>query len=91
MLEQMTVTVPQEGRRPVALGRSLFGRHRHLPGSRKLADDAILEVNDPGRFDRPHLLEFDAAADALEEACLATEKERDDVQFELVDQRRRQY
>jgi hypothetical protein len=36
------------------------------------------------------LLEFDAAADALEEACLATEKERDDVQLELVDQPRRQ-
>ena len=47
-------------------------------------------VSDSGRFDRPHLLEREVGAEVGEEPCAAAEDERNDVQFEVVDEPRRQ-
>jgi hypothetical protein len=49
-------------------------------------DDAILEVSDSGRFDRPNLLELEVGAEAVEEPRAAAEYQRDDVQLEVVDE-----
>src|SRR6188508_3287344 len=49
-----------------------------------LANDAVLEVRDTGRLDRPDLLELDVRADAVEESRPAAQENRDDVDLELV-------
>jgi hypothetical protein len=72
------------------LRRSPLGGHRHLRASGSSLDDAILEVRDAGRFDRPELLELEVGAEAVEEPRAAAEYQRDDVQLELVDESRRQ-
>ena len=41
--------------------------------SRSSVDDAILEVSDAGRFDRPNLLELEVGAEAVEEARTAAQ------------------
>ena len=63
---------------------------RYLLVSTSSGDDAILEVSDAGRLDRPNLLEPEVGAEAVEEPRAAAEYQRDDVEFELVDEPRRQ-
>jgi hypothetical protein len=47
-------------------------------------------VSDSGRFDRPNLLKLEVGAEAVEEPRAAAEYQRDDMQFEVVDEPRRQ-
>jgi hypothetical protein len=46
-------------------------------------DDAVLDVGDPGRLDRAHLLDLEVA-DVLEQPLAVPEQDRDEVQLELV-------
>jgi hypothetical protein len=48
-------------------------------------DDAVLDVGDTGRLDRPYLLDFEVA-DLLQKPLASTEQDRGDVELELVDQ-----
>src|SRR5918998_316575 len=52
--------------------------------------NAVLEVRDAWRLDRPHLLQLEVGAEPVEEPRTAAQHQRDHVQLKLVDQARRQ-
>jgi hypothetical protein len=62
------------------LGCSPLGGHRIAWPAGNTGVDAILELSDCGRLDRPHVLELEVGADAVEEPRAATEDARRGIQ-----------
>src|SRR5215211_2070662 len=55
-----------------------------------LVHNAVLEVRDPRRLDRPEFLELQIRSHSVEEARASAQEDRRDVQLQLVDQTGRQ-
>src|SRR5215211_5712490 len=55
-----------------------------------LVHNAVLEVRDPRRLDRPEFLELQIRSYSVEEARASAQEDRRDVQLQLVDQTGRQ-